>query len=83
MTWLTGPNAGRSVEVKTWTLATGAFELFIPVAYPISVGDAFTAVPGCDKRFATCKGRFSNILNFRGEPLVPGVDSTMSYPDAV
>ncbi|WP_168217384.1 DUF2163 domain-containing protein [Paracoccus liaowanqingii] len=83
LTWITGPNAGRSVEIKSWASAGGAFELFIPVAYPISPGDQFTVAPGCDKRFATCKSRFANVLNFRGEPLVPGVDSTMSYPDAV
>lgn len=83
LSWISGPNAGRAVEVKTWRAADGAFQLFIPVGYPISPGDQFTVTPGCDKRFATCKARFANVLNFRGEPRVPGVDSTMSYPDAV
>lgn len=29
---------------------------------------------GCDKRFATCRSRFANAANFRGEPHVPGGD---------
>lgn len=29
---------------------------------------------GCDKRAATCSGRFDNLLNFRGFPAVPGND---------
>jgi hypothetical protein len=37
---------------------------------------------GCDKRLATCIERLANVLNFRGEPYVPGSDALMSYPDA-
>ena len=37
---------------------------------------------GCDKRLATCSERFSNVLNFRGEPYVPGQGAMMCYPDA-
>ena len=29
---------------------------------------------GCDKQFATCRSRFGNAANFRGEPHVPGGD---------
>ena len=29
---------------------------------------------GCDKSFATCRSRFGNAANFRGEPHVPGGD---------
>lgn len=35
---------------------------------------------GCDKRFATCQGRFDNILNFRGFPTIPGDDFLTAYP---
>jgi uncharacterized phage protein (TIGR02218 family) len=82
LTWETGPNAGRSVEVKTWAQATGEIELYLPVGYAIRVGDAFRIHPGCDKRLDTCINRFANVLNFRGEPYVPGQDAMMSYPDA-
>lgn len=37
---------------------------------------------GCDKRFATCTGRFANAGNFRGEPHLPGNDLLTRYPGA-
>ena len=82
LTWESGANAGRSIEVKAWTQAAGQIELFLPMGYGIEIGDAFRIHPGCDKRLDTCIGRFANVLNFRGEPYVPGQDAMMSYPDA-
>jgi uncharacterized phage protein (TIGR02218 family) len=82
LTWETGSNAGRSIEVKAWIQASGATELFLPMPYAIEPGDAFAIHPGCDKRLDTCITRFANVLNFRGEPYVPGQDALMSYPDA-
>ena len=82
LTWETGANAGRSIEVKSWTQATGQLELFLPMGYAIEQGDAFRIHPGCDKRLDTCIDRFANVLNFRGEPYVPGQDLLMSIPDA-
>jgi uncharacterized phage protein (TIGR02218 family) len=82
LTWTTGANAGRAIEVKSWTAGTGRLELFIAVGYAIQIGDAFTVYPGCDKRLETCIGRFNNVINFRGEPYVPGIDAIMQYPDA-
>ena len=75
LTWETGANAGRSIEVKSWTQATGQIELFLPMGYAIESGDAFRIHPGCDKRLDTCIDRFANVLNFRGEPYVPGQDA--------
>jgi len=43
-----------------------------PVAAP--PGTLVQLWQGCDKRFATCVGRFDNAANFRGEPHVPGND---------
>ena len=37
---------------------------------------------GCDKRFATCRDRFANAINFRGEPYLPGNDLLTRYPGA-
>ena len=82
LTWESGANAGRSIVVKAWTQATGQVELFLPMGYAIGVGDVFRIHPGCDKRLDTCIARFANVLNFRGEPYVPGQDAMMSYPDA-
>jgi hypothetical protein len=82
LTWESGPNAGRSIEVKSWTQATGEIELFLPMGYAIESGDAFRIHPGCDKRLDTCIDRFANVLNFRGEPYLPGSDLLLSYADA-
>lgn len=75
--WQTGDNAGREIEVQKW-LADGSVELFLPTGYTIQVGDTFTIRPGCNKLRTTCKGKFNNIVNFRGEPFVPGVDQVLN-----
>jgi uncharacterized phage protein (TIGR02218 family) len=82
LTWATGANAGRAIEVKSWTASTGRIELFMAMGYVIASGDTFAVYPGCDKRIDTCIGRFGNVINFRGEPYVPGIDAMMQYPDA-
>jgi len=77
-----GSNAGGSIKVEACAQSNGAIELFLPMGYAIEPGDAFAIHPGCDKRLDTCIARFANVLNFRGEPYVPGQDALMSYPDA-
>jgi uncharacterized phage protein (TIGR02218 family) len=82
LTFTSGENAGRTIEVKSWTASSGRFELFLAVGYSIATGDSFSVYPGCDKRLDTCVSRFNNVINFRGEPYVPGLDAIMQYPDA-
>ena len=82
LTFETGANAGASMEVKGWTRDPGRIELYLPLGYAIEPGDLFRVHPGCDKRLDTCLDRFANVLNFRGEPYIPGQDLLMSYPDA-
>jgi uncharacterized phage protein (TIGR02218 family) len=74
LTWTSGLNAGLKSEVKAHT-AGGALALLMPTPYTPAVGDAYSLVRGCDKTIATCAGVFSNALNFRGEPWVPGADA--------
>lgn len=73
--WLTGDNAGFSMEVKQDTYGSPAeILLYLPMPYDIQVGDTFSMSPGCDKSVAMCKGRFNNLVNFRGHGAwVPGV----------
>jgi uncharacterized phage protein (TIGR02218 family) len=49
---------------------------------PVAVGDRVEVTEGCDKRLATCAGRFGNAANFRGEPFLPGIDLLTRYPGA-
>ena len=51
-------------------------------ACPPAPGDLVEIVQGCDKMLATCGGRFGNVLNFRGEPHLPGIDLLTRYPGA-
>jgi uncharacterized phage protein (TIGR02218 family) len=75
VTWLTGANAGYQMDVRQFS--PGTVTLALPMTYPIAVGDTFTIVAGCDKTAATCKSRFANLLNFRGEPFIPGTDAIL------
>lgn len=77
--WTGGANAGRKTEIRTF--AAGRIELWEPMGLDVAVGDTFTIYAGCDKSLATCKAKFANVLNFRGEPHVPGNDAMLSYPD--
>lgn len=72
--------AGRPVPVVEHVREADDVYLTLPAdgAMP-SPGAAFTIVAGCDKRFATCKAKFSNALNFRGFPHLPGNDAAYAY----
>ncbi len=80
VTWLTGANAGLSMEVKTWD-GTSLLKLLFQMPYPVQVGDTFKITPGCDKRLPTCQS-FGQILNFDGEAFVPGEDAALEYANA-
>jgi uncharacterized phage protein (TIGR02218 family) len=78
--WLTGANAGRSADVKSFRAAGAVHvELWQKAAYPVAVGDGFEIRAGCDKQFPTCKAKFANIMNYRGFPHMPGTDFVGSY----
>jgi uncharacterized phage protein (TIGR02218 family) len=81
ITWLTGNNAGLEIEVKAHAQGSAdtRLTLFLPMSRPIEVGDTFDITAGCDKRFATCRDRFANVVNFGGFPHMPGNDFALSY----
>ncbi|MTH95696.1 DUF2163 domain-containing protein [Roseibium sp. RKSG952] len=79
--WITGANAGRSVEVLGHDVTEGLAILTLieaPVR-AIAGGDTFTIRAGCDKRIGTCGAKFSNTANFRGFPDIPGQDTILRY----
>ena len=81
LTWTGGANVGLAVEVKRHRAAAGevGIELWQQMPEPLGVGDTFVVTAGCDKRFATCRDRFANTVNFRGFPHIPGNDFVASY----
>ncbi len=74
--WTSGNNVGRRMEVKEF--AATQLVLALPMGKSISVGDGFDIIAGCDKTRETCQNKFSNIINFRGEPDVPGTDKLLT-----
>ena len=77
-----GQNSGRAIEVRGSSLSSGDLVLSFPPPFPVGTGDAFEIYPGCDKRLSTCIDRFDNVLNFRGDPFVPGADKLTETPNA-
>lgn len=84
LTWTSGANDGLSVEIKDHRVLSGHARLSLWQAMPevIASGDGFVIAAGCDKRFATCRERFNNVINFRGFPQIPGNDFVIASPDA-
>ncbi len=75
--WLSGANAGLSAAI----IANAAISVTLAERPPfaISSGDRIELTEGCDRRFATCRNRFANTLNFQGEPHLPGNDLLTRY----
>lgn len=82
LTWTTGNNDDFTMEVKRGAVGDvhGEITLFLPMHLDIEVGDTFSVQPGCDKAAATCKGKFNNIVNFRGHGFwVPGLGEMAAF----
>lgn len=75
-----GSNAGLPFRtIDTW--ASDTFTLRQPFPYTPQVGDAYSAVIGCRKRFeADCITRFTNAENFKGFPHVPTPEQLLRMP---
>jgi uncharacterized phage protein (TIGR02218 family) len=81
LTFISGANAGLDIEVKEHRLEGGEVRvaLWQRLPEPIADGDLFVVTAGCDKRFETCRSKFSNAVNFRGFPTLPGNDFVAGY----
>lgn len=73
-----GPLAGIRLAIASG--AGGTVRLRRPPPRALEPGIRVEAIQGCDKMFTTCRDRFSNALNFRGEPHLPGNDLLTRYP---
>jgi uncharacterized phage protein (TIGR02218 family) len=78
--WIGGENAGleSAVAASDGPLLT----LREAPAFAVAAGTLVEVTQGCDRRLATCAGRFGNAVNFRGEPYLPGIDLLTRYPGA-
>ncbi len=75
ITFTSGLCDGFSQEVKAFV--PGQITLHLPMPYALAAGDTYSMVAGCDKSLDTCRDRFNNVVNFRGEPYLPGIDKVL------
>jgi uncharacterized phage protein (TIGR02218 family) len=78
--WIGGANSG--LETPILGSAETLLTLQEPPPFAAREGDLVEIRQGCDKSFATCRARFANAENFRGEPHLPGMDLLTRYPGA-
>jgi uncharacterized phage protein (TIGR02218 family) len=83
LTWTSGPNAGLVSEVRKFQNSSGTFALQLRTPFAIANGDTFSAVAGCDKTPGTCKTKYGNLVNYGGEPHIPGNDKLMQSPQTI
>lgn len=75
LTFTSGACSGLKQKVKAFA-AGGQITLSLPMLQPIAIGDTYSVNAGCSKRLSEdCVTKFSNALNFQGEPHLPGVDA--------
>lgn len=89
--WSSGPNLNIVSEIKEHVdnASGGVITLHAPTPYDIGVGATCTLFPGCNKRSGVekdaqgkviaghCKDKFNNLVNFQGEPFLPGRDRAL------
>jgi len=75
-----GEAAGLSGVIKADSVSEGLrnVELWQSLRAEIAPGDEVRLEAGCDKRPETCREKFSNMLNFRGFPSIPGDDQPLN-----
>lgn len=78
--WMSGENSGLVQSVLD-NDADGV-TLADPPAFPVVGGALLLLTEGCDRQLSTCAQRFGNVVNFRGEPYLPGMDLLTRYPGA-
>lgn len=76
--WIDGANCGLASPVIA---AEGAvLHLAEAPAFQPILPARVRLIAGCDKQLSTCRDRFSNAVNFRGEAHLPGNDLLTRYP---
>jgi uncharacterized phage protein (TIGR02218 family) len=76
--WIDGPHAGQIMEVMS---AEAEWLVLDAVIDPDVLAGTYALLrEGCDHTLGTCRDRFDNAANFRGEPFLPGNDLLARYP---
>ncbi|WP_394270062.1 DUF2163 domain-containing protein [Qipengyuania sp.] len=76
--WIDGPHAGQAMDILDVTPV--GFTLARLLSPDLRPAHRAWLREGCDKTIATCAARFANVINFQGEPHLPGNDLLAQYP---
>lgn len=80
--WFSGgrlTSEGQSYRVTAHRRGTEGILVTLDGGDDLAPGFAFAITAGCDKAFSTCRDKFTNTLNFRGFPHLPGNDVAYGY----
>lgn len=74
-----GLNRGERREIKQHFSSGGQATLLLQLPFPfeVAVGDVAVLIAGCNKTLVACSV-FNNVVNFRGEPYIPGTSSLIT-----
>ena len=75
LTPTSGLAQGEGFEIRS--VSGTVLKMYIPPRGKLAIGDTVSLTPGCDMTLAGTQGCISwnNVVNFRGEPHVPGADA--------
>ena len=76
--WMSGPACGLEQVIMRSDDRVVTLSDHVPAG--AGQGALVMLREGCDKTVATCAERFGNVVNFRGEPYLPGMDLLTRYP---
>lgn len=76
--WLTGANAGRSMEIED--NAAGVITLQLPMASDIANGDTLSLIAGYDGTREQARDKFGAAEAMNCEPDLPGMNKMLTYP---
>ena len=84
ITFTSGFNNGLSYRIKSHGFdgVQSVLTMWTSATHTVVVGDSFNISAGCSKTYTTCQQKFSNLLNFRGFPHMPGNDRVFMYPSS-
>lgn len=71
ITFTSGSAIGLAFEVRAYLVGTWTTKL--PIPYDVT-GASYSMSEGCIRTHAVCRDRFSNVVNFNGEPWLRGQD---------
>ncbi len=78
-TFLSGLNISIKKEISTHINNGGSpnssvITLLQALPFDLQIGDIVSLAPGCDKSLEVCRDSWNKVVDFRGEPYLPGED---------